>query len=162
MEKSNSSSSGHFGECVALITAKREDKENAMPATWTIPVSFSPRLVAVNIAPERFTHDMIKESGKFGVCLLAEDQIQLSKKLGSSSGRDTDKLKDVNKFYGELEIPLIEDCVACLECNVTDSLTEGDHTVFTGEVINVYATDKNPLLLYRGEYYKLGDSLGGY
>ena len=162
MDKSGGSPSSQFGECVALITAKLGDKENAMPATWTIPVSFSPRLVAINIAPERFTHDMIKESKKFAINLLADDQMSLSKKLGSSSGKDTDKLTNVSKFYGDLDVPLIEGCVACMECKVVDEVKEGDHTVFTGEVINLYTTDKKPLLLFRGNYHKLGDSLGPY
>lgn len=162
MDKSTGSFSGNFAESVALITAKLGDKENAMPATWCIPVSFSPPLVAVNIAPERFTHDMIKESKKFGVCLLAEDQVELSRKLGSISGRSKDKLKDLDIFYGELGVPLIEGCVACLECSVTDEVREGDHTVFTGEVKNSYTTNNKPLLLFRGEYLKTGDSLGSY
>jgi flavin reductase (DIM6/NTAB) family NADH-FMN oxidoreductase RutF len=162
MEKSKGSFSGNFAESVALITAKLGDKENAMPATWCIPVSFSPPLVAVNIAPERFTHDMIKESKKFGVCLFAEDQVELSRKLGSISGRTKDKFTDLDIFYGDLGVPLLEGCTACLECNVTDSVIEGDHTVFTGEVKNIYTTDKKSLLLFRGEYLKTGDSLGSY
>ena len=162
MDKSSGSPSSQFGESVSIITAKLGDKENAMPATWVIPVSFSPKLVAVNIAPERFTHDMIKESKKFGVCLLAEDQVDLSRKLGSCSGLDTDKLTNLGKFYGDLGVPLLEDCVACMECSVTDEVKEGDHTVFTGEVVNLYTTDKKPLLLFRGEYLKTGDSLGSY
>ncbi len=162
MNKSNASPSSQFAECVALITAKLGDKENAMPATWAIPVSFSPKLVAVNIAPERFTHDMIKESGKFGVCLLADGQMDLSKYAGSCSGRDTEKFDRIPSFRGETGLPLVQGAVACMECRVVDAVTEGDHTVFTGEVINLYAAEKKPLLLFRGEYHRLGGSLGRY
>jgi flavin reductase (DIM6/NTAB) family NADH-FMN oxidoreductase RutF len=162
MEKSTGSFSGNFAESVAMITAKLGDKENAMPATWCIPVSFKPPLVAVNISPERFTHDMVKESKKFGVCLLAEDQVELSRKLGSESGRNKDKLKGLDIFYGDLEVPLIEGCTACMECSVNDEVKEGDHTVFTGEVKNLYTTNKKPLLLFRGEYLKTDESLGPY
>jgi flavin reductase (DIM6/NTAB) family NADH-FMN oxidoreductase RutF len=162
MKKTIGPPSSWFAECVALISAKNGDKENAMPATWAIPVSFNPQLVAVNIAPARFTHDMIRDSGRFGVNLLAEDQVELSRKLGSCSGRDTDKLDGIDIFYGELDVPLIEGCVAAMECEVVDTVTEGDHTVFTGQVKDLYTTNKKPLLLFRGEYFAQGKSLGSY
>lgn len=162
MERSDERPSSQFGVCVAMITAKLGDKENAMPATWTIPVSFSPKLVAINIGLQRYTHEMIRDSKKFAINLLAEDQVGLARYAGSHSGSDTDKFKEIPKFYGELDIPLVEGCVASLECKVVDQVKEGDHTVFTGEVANLYTTDKKPLLMFRGEYFKLGESLGSY
>ncbi len=161
MEKSKGSPSSQFAECVAMITAKHGEKENAMPASWAVPVSFSPKLVAVNISPERFTHDMVKESGRFGVCLLAEDQAELSKYAGSCSGRDTDKFENIPSFRGDAGLPLVEGAAACMECRVADAVKEGDHTVFTGQVLNLYTDEsKKPLLLFRGEYRKLGEFLG--
>jgi len=162
MKKSSGSPSSQFAECVALITAKLGDKENAMPVTWAIPVSFSPRLVAVNISPERFTHDLIRESRMFGICLLADDQVDVSRYAGSCSGRDTQKFEKIPSFNGDAGLPLVEGAVACMECRVVDAVTEGDHTVFTGEVINLYTTEKGPLLLFRGAYRKMGVSLGSY
>jgi flavin reductase (DIM6/NTAB) family NADH-FMN oxidoreductase RutF len=145
-----------------MVTSKLGDRENAMPASWNIPVSFDPDLIAVNISPDRFSHDMIKESGKFGLNLLAADQVGLSRYAGSCSGRDTDKFKEIPHFYGELGMPLVKDCTASLECEVVDEVKEGDHTVFTGKVIKSYTAGKDPLLLFRGEYFRLGESLGGY
>jgi flavin reductase (DIM6/NTAB) family NADH-FMN oxidoreductase RutF len=162
MKKSNAQFSSLFAESVTVITAKLGDRENAMPATWCIPVSFNPPMLAVSISPERFTHDMVKESKKFGVCLLSEQQAELSRKLGSASGRDTNKLKGLDIFYGDMGVPLIEGCVACMECSVSDEAREGDHTVFTGEVKSLYTSDKKPLLLFKGGYMKSVQSLGGY
>jgi len=152
-----------FADHVTLVTAKLGDRENAMPATWAVSVSFSPPLVAVSVAPERFTHDMIKESGRFGLCLLAEDQADLSRYAGSVSGRKADKLKKLKTFKGELDVPLPEGCVACLECEVVDEVKEGDHTIFIGRAVNTYSDEsKKPLLFHKGSYYALGKSLGGY
>jgi len=166
MKKSKSPVMGDFCDHVTVVTAKLGEKENVMPATWAVSVSFSPQLVAVNIAPERYTHGMIKKSGKFGLCLLADDQADVSRKLSSCSGRDANKFskfKELKKFYGETGIPLIDGCVACIECKVVDAVTEGDHTVFTGEVVNIYADEKKkPLLLFRGGYFSVGESKGSY
>ncbi len=163
MEKSKGSAWGNFGDCVAMVTARLGDKENAMPATWVIPVSFSPQFVAVNIAPPRYTHDMIKKSKKFAVSILADDQMELSRYAGSCSGKTTDKFKKIKKFYGESGVPLIKGSVACIECEVVDEVNEGDHTVFTGKVLNTYSDEnKGPLVLFRGKYFVLGKSLGSY
>lgn len=162
MEKCKESPCSQFAEGVAMVTAKFVRKENAMPASWTVPVSFKPKLVSISIAPERYTHDLVKDSGKFGLCLLAEDQKELAEYAGSCSGRDADKFEKIPKFYGKLEIPLVEGAAACLECKVVDAAEEGDHTVFTGEVVNLFATKKKPLVLFRGDYYELGKRLGSY
>lgn len=145
-----------------MITSKLGDRENAMPATWNIPVSFDPDLVAIYISPDRFSHDMIKESGKFGLNLLAADQVGLSRYAGSCSGKDTNKFIEIPHFYGESGLPLVKDSVASFECEVVDEIKEGDHTVFTGKVTKSYTTKKDPLILFRGDYYKLGESLGSY
>lgn len=162
MKESTAPFSSMFAESVAMVTVLVDGRENAMPATWAIPVSFSPPLLAVNIAPQRHTHDMIKESRKFGISLLADDQAELSRYAGSCSGRNTDKFKELPKFYGATGAPLIPGAAACFECELVDSVTEGDHSVFTGKVISQYVSDKLPLLLFSGKYFSLGKSLGKY
>jgi len=166
MEKSKSivETTSQFAECVALITASYKGKENVMPATWCVPVSHYPTMVAVSISPDRYTHCMVKKSKEFGVNLLAEDQVGLSRFSGSCSGKDTEKFKleDFKTFYGEkIKAPLIGGCLACLECKLADDFKTGDHTVFVGNVMNLYHNElKRPLVLYRGGYHKPGASLG--
>lgn len=154
---------GEFADHVTLLTAKHGEKENVMPASWAVVISYKPPLVSVNISPLRHTYDLVKKSSKFALNLLAEDQVELSRFAGSCSGRNTDKFKKLKKFYGETGVPLIEGCQACVECKVVDVVKQGDHDVFTGEVVNSYVDEsKKPLLLFRQTYYKIGASLGGW
>jgi flavin reductase (DIM6/NTAB) family NADH-FMN oxidoreductase RutF len=157
-------STSQFAECVGVVTAAYGGKENAMPATWCAPVSFSPTMVTIHISPARFTHELVKRSKEFGLNLLAEDQVPTSRFAGSCSGRDTNKIEKMDVFHGEkIKAPLLKGCVANMECKVVDAVEAGDHTIFVGRVENLYYDgDKRPLLLFRGGYHKLGDSLGKY
>ncbi|MBN2517618.1 MAG: flavin reductase [Candidatus Altiarchaeota archaeon] len=168
MEKSNSlvKATSQFAECVVLISASHDGKENVMPATWCVPVSHYPTMILVNISPERYTHDMVKKSKEFGANLLAEGQVGLSRFAGGCSGEDKEKLKmgEFEVFGGEkIRAPLIKGCVANLECKVVNEVKAGDHTIFVGQVLNFYHDElKRPLVLFRGGYHKLGPSMGGY
>ncbi len=167
LKKSKSSAiSSYFAESVAIITAKYREKENGMPATWVIPVSFSPPLLAVSVSPKRYTHRMIRNSGVFGVNLLSDAQTSLSKSMGACTGAKKDKLSlpGADVFYGELGVPLLRNSIASIECRLVDERPEGDHTLFVGEVVNSYVNDANlpPLLYFRESYYSLGRFLSGY
>jgi flavin reductase (DIM6/NTAB) family NADH-FMN oxidoreductase RutF len=60
-------------------------------------------------------------------------------RLGSISGHTVaDKLASVGLHIAEprqTEAPLIEECLAWLECAVADAFQVGDHTLFVGEVL---------------------------
>ena len=55
---------------------------------------------------------------------------------GIYSGRDNDKTKLFNIFYGKAEnAPLIGECPLNLECKVIHTVEVGSHTVFIGEIM---------------------------
>lgn len=155
-----------FAESVAVVTVKSGDTLNAMTAAWTIPVSQRPTLVVVHIAPQRYSHDLVMEAKEFGLSILADDQMEISQHMGTTSGRK------VNKFQSELvkqkpakviATPLLEGCAATLECKLEKAISMGDHTIFVGRVVALEIDpSKNPLLLHKGVYYKVGESVGKY
>jgi flavin reductase (DIM6/NTAB) family NADH-FMN oxidoreductase RutF len=157
---------GEFAESVAVVTVKRGEKLNAMTAAWVIPVSHRPALVVVHIAPQRYTHDIIVETKEFGLSILAEDQMEVSQHAGTVSGRKADKfMAEIMKPKPSRVIaaPVLEGCVATMECKLEKAISMGDHTIFVGRVVAMDADhQKRPLLLHRGVYYKIGESVGRY
>ncbi len=155
-----------FAESVAVVTVKQGDKLNAMTAAWTVPVSHRPALVVVHIAPQRLTHDMIVETKEFGLSILADDQMELSQHAGTVSGRKVDKFASgllKSKPPKVIETPLLEGCAATLECRLEKAISMGDHTIFVGRVVALERDpNKKPLILHRGIYYRLGESVGRY
>jgi flavin reductase (DIM6/NTAB) family NADH-FMN oxidoreductase RutF len=138
-------------------------RRNIMAASWIAPVSFDPPLLMVSVSPERYSHGMIMKGAKFGVSILAEDQVDVSRKAGGSSGVDDDKLKGLDNFDGPvLGVPLIRGAAATFECKLKKAIPAGDHTLFVGEIEGFERSKKKPLVLYRKEYLGLGGSNGGY
>jgi len=72
---------------VYVITTRLQDQVNGMTAAWVSQVALKPLLVMVSIAPPRFSHGLIKESGIFAINVLASGQEDLGKRFGFKSGR---------------------------------------------------------------------------
>jgi flavin reductase (DIM6/NTAB) family NADH-FMN oxidoreductase RutF len=157
---------GEFAESVSVVTVKKDGKLNAMTAAWAIPVSHRPALVVVHIAPQRYTHDIIMETKEFGLCVLAEDQMDISQHAGTASGRKVDKFQGgilKPKASRMIAAPVLEGCAATMECKLEKAIAMGDHTIFVGRVVAMERDPKKrPLLLHRGTYYNLGKSVGRY
>ena len=126
------------GGPVALVTTRWRDQTDVMPAIWTTPLSRTPPLVGVVVHPSRHTHDMVRFSEQFALNFPARDLLNHTHYFGVVSGRDVNKL-DLSKLptfkATKVDAPLIEDCVAYIECGLEDALRLGDHTLFVGRVL---------------------------
>jgi flavin reductase (DIM6/NTAB) family NADH-FMN oxidoreductase RutF len=155
-----------FAESVAIITVKSGDRLNAMTAAWVVPVSHRPTLVVVHIAPQRYSHDLLVEAKEFGLSILADDQMDVSQHAGTVSGRRLDKFASgllKQRASKQIATPVLEGCAATMECKLEKAISMGDHTIFVGRVVALEIdTNKRPLVLHKGTYYKLGESVGKY
>ena len=149
------------GGPLALVTTRWRDQTDVMPAIWTTPLSHDPPLVGVVVNPSRHTHDMIRFAEQFALNFPARDLMNHSQYFGAVSGRDVNKL-DLSKlptFKAEkVDAPLIEGCVAYIECGLEDALRLGDHTLFVGRVLVVQAESEafdETWLLGDGDYRPL-------
>jgi flavin reductase (DIM6/NTAB) family NADH-FMN oxidoreductase RutF len=140
---------------VYIITARTKDKMNGMTAAWISQVSFKPLLFMVSIAPERFTHDLIKESGYFAINTLDEDLQNYAATFGFRSGRKTDKFQGVPFVDAPNGSPVLDGALAFFECKVVDTFSAGDHTLFIGEVVEakLFKEDTEPLIFHWDDYF---------
>ncbi len=140
---------------VYIITTRTKDKINGMTAAWVSQVSFKPTMLMVAIAPARFTHSLIKESGYFAVNTLSKNQIEIAKLFGFKSGRKHDKFQNISYFDAPNGSPVLKDAIAYFECKLIDDFKAGDHSIFTGEVINakILKNDAEPLIFKWDDYF---------
>ena len=133
------------GGPVALLTTRWRDETNVMPAIWTMPLSHTPPLIGVAVNPARFTHDMIQYSEQFALNFPARDLLNHTQYFGSVSGEDVGKLENAKLATfraSKVDAPLLENCVAWIECGVEDAMRIGDHTLFIGRVLVVQADEE--------------------
>lgn len=133
------------GGPVALLTTRWRDATNVMPAIWTMPLSHRPPLIGVAVNPARFTHEMMRYSEQFALNFPARDLMNHTHYFGTVSGEDVNKieLSKLNTFKAsKIDAPLIENCIAWIECGVEDAMRLGDHTLFIGRVLVVQADEE--------------------
>ena len=126
------------GGPVTLVTSRWHGKDNVMPAAFVTPLSIEPPLVGVAIGPSRHSYDMVRYSEQFALNIPSRRLLHHVQYLGSVSGRDVDKfeLTKLPTFKAlRVEAPLIEGCVAYIECGLVDALRTGDHVLLVGQVL---------------------------
>ncbi len=130
---------------VAIVTTSWRGAANAAPVAWTLPLSMTPPLIGLAIHPHRHTADMIRFSEEFAINIPGPDLLKQTAFLGSMSGLENNKIEaaDLQTFRGlRVEAPLIEGCLAWIECGLHDVIPVGDHTLFVGSVLKVQAIDE--------------------
>jgi flavin reductase (DIM6/NTAB) family NADH-FMN oxidoreductase RutF len=130
---------------VAIVTTAWRGETNAAPIAWCVSLSMQPPIVGIVVHPHRHTADMIRFSDGFAINIPGPKLMKQTAFLGMQSGVNTKKLEAAGlELFSPLKIdaPLIEGCLAWIECTVHDVTRVGDHTLFAGNVVKVQADDE--------------------
>jgi flavin reductase len=130
----------HLTLPVAAITTSARGRRNGLIVNSAQRASLVPRLarISVYISKPNFSHDLIHDSGVFGVHLLRNDQWDVIAALGLRSARDVaDKLDGLDVAIGVTGCPMLNDVIAGFECRVVNAMDAGAATFFLGEIVNV-------------------------
>ncbi|MDQ1280609.1 MAG: hypothetical protein QG670_1872 [Thermoproteota archaeon] len=126
-----------------LVTCVGKDgKPNIITCEDSMPTSYQPPMVAVCISSKRYSYRLIIESGEFVINIPTIDIVKEVLTCGRTSGQDIDKFKmaRLTPIPAQLvRAPLIKECIAHLECKLSQQLETGDHTIFVGNVIKASA-----------------------
>lgn len=136
-----------------IITSRDGDRLNGQIVNTVIQVTSDPPRVAVIVNKQNLTHEFISKSGLFGVSVLDESAPMTFMGLfGFRSGRDVDKLSQVQFKIGVTGCPLVLDhALSVLEAKVIDQIDLGTHTIFIGDTVNAEVLKEGRPLTYR--YY---------
>jgi flavin reductase (DIM6/NTAB) family NADH-FMN oxidoreductase RutF len=121
-----------------LVTVMGEKGPNIITLAWSTPVSIRPPLLAISVAPARYSHDLILNSGEFVVNVPNASLLKQVHLCGTVSGRNRDKFKEAGLTplpASKVKAPLIEECIGHIECRLYAHYTAGDHTIFIGQVV---------------------------
>ena len=133
---------------VFVITSAHQGREGGQVATWVMPGSLipdQPRVVAV-LSPMNATYELIRDSRRFALSLLADEQLSLLPHFGLTSGRDIDKLDGVAIRRTKSGLAVLEGCCGFAECQVAHALDIGDRVVCVADVVEQEVDpDRRPL-----------------
>ena len=95
----------------AMVSCQREnERPNIITVAWAGTICSDPAMVSISVRPERFSYDIIKDSGKFVVNLVTESLVKACDWCGVRSGRDHDKFAEqmLTPFVSEyMHVPAI-------------------------------------------------------
>lgn len=122
---------------VWIVTAAAAGHRGGLTATWVAQASLDPALpvVVAGIAPGHHTRELIDAAGAFAAHLLAADQAPLALRFALASGRDVDKLAGVEFSAGATGSPILETCLAWLDCRVVHRHETGDRFYYWADVV---------------------------
>ncbi|MGL4231573.1 MAG: flavin reductase family protein [Casimicrobium sp.] len=128
-----------------LVSSAHNGIQNVMAAAWNMGLDFSPAKVAVVIDKSTLTRELVEASGTFALNVPSRAIAKLVLDVGHKSGREfaSKKLDALNvpHFAGTaIQAPLIDGCVAWLECKlIPEPHIQKTYDLFLGEVIAAHA-----------------------
>ena len=162
-----------------MVSCQREgEKPNIITVAWAGTICSDPAMVSISVRKERYSHDIIKDSGEFVVNLTTRKLCYATDYCGVKSGRNTDKFADMHltpQQSVKIAAPAIKESPVNIECKVKDIIELGSHDMFIAEVVAVNVDEKlldskgalrlqdADLIAYsHGQYYTLGDNIGKF
>ncbi len=131
----------HYPRVAVLVTAQAGGRDNAMAASWHMPLSSSPPLYAVSVSAKRFTYQLIVDSKQFGVNFLPFEAAELVASVGGSQGQEIDKFQKFNIARDKsvkMDVPILKAAYAAYECRLVDDRGYGDRRLLVGEIEAVH------------------------
>jgi flavin reductase (DIM6/NTAB) family NADH-FMN oxidoreductase RutF len=144
---------GHFATGVAVITARGPHGPLGLTCQSFVSLSLDPLLVSFAPARTSRTWPLIRQTGTFGVNVLAADQAEVSAAFARSG---TDRFHGIGWSPGPGGAPLLDGACAWISCELRNEYDGGDHTLVVGRVVALGADPaREPLVFHRSRYREL-------
>ena len=163
---------------VMVSCARPGEKPNIITVAWAGTVCSAPAMLSISVRKERYSYDILKETGEFVVNLVTKDLVFATDYCGVKSGRDTDKFKEMKLTplpSQHISAPGIAESPLNLECRVKQVVELGSHDMFIAEILGVTVDDRYmdekgtfhlndaKLVSYsHGTYFELGEKIGTF
>ena len=163
---------------VMVSCGRKDETPNIITVAWAGTVCSDPAMVSISVRRERYSYDIIKETGEFVINLVTKDLVFATDFCGVKSGKNVDKYNEMKLTplaSQKVSAPGIAESPVNIECKVVQMLELGSHTMFVGEVVGVTVEDSylnesgkfelnsTGLVSYsHGEYFLLGEKLGKF
>lgn len=138
---------------VLMVTTSHAGNPNIMTMSWFTMIDFEPPIVGCIISDRNYTFNILKQTKE---CVLNIPTVELAEKVvgvGNTTGSKVDKFKKFNFSKipaSHVNVPLIGECYANLECKVIDMKMAKKYNLFIVEVLKAWITPakKRPLTIH--------------
>ncbi|HYN62037.1 MAG TPA: flavin reductase family protein [Rubrivivax sp.] len=148
---------GRFATGVTIVSCRAGDGSPVgLTANSFNALSLQPPLVLWSLRSASPTLEAFVAASHFAVNVLAENQVELSRRFASLN---TDKFAEGLWSRGLGGAPVLGGCAAVFECEQHSFQAAGDHVLFIGQVLRLSEAAITPLVFQSGHYRMLGEIL---
>lgn len=161
-----------------MVSCGNMEKSNIITVAWTGIINSNPAMCYISVRPERYSYNLIKETGEFAINLTTRDLASATDWCGVKTGAKVDKFKEMKLTKQKAEnisCPLIEESPISIECRVKEIKELGSHHMFLAEVLSIDVAEKyidekgafdiskcNLITYANGGYYGLDKKIGKF
>jgi len=140
---------------VNVITVAHNGERNGLTATAACSVSAEPPQLLICVNTEAGGHELIQESGKFALNILARDQEDVAMRFAGMDGAERSERFGLGS-WSELVTgaPCLDGALVNFDCEVAEQISTGTHSIFIGHIVGSRTGDNNgaPLLYGDGQF----------
>ncbi len=121
-----------------LGSTDKGERRNGMTLNWVTQVSFAPKMLAVAIELGAYTHELVSDGRVFSVNIVDREDRAIVRKFTKPVEVDlaAQTLNGVPFHDGLSGAPILDQAAAYLDCEVRESVSVGEHTLFLGEIVD--------------------------
>ena len=139
-----------FASGVTLVTFNDNNTFGGLTVSSFCSLSMDPPLVLICIDRKVASHDSLAKNTHFGVNICSSEQGKLAWDFANSNVDKNELILSLNHRITEDKVPLLNDCLASMECTIKDTYEGGDHTIFVGQIESGHFDEKtDPLIYYK-------------
>lgn len=138
-----------------VLTSASEGKDSGCIINTAGQVTSEPNRISITVNKSNFTHDLVKESGKFNISILSEAaSFDTFKHFGFQSGRDVDKFADYTECKRSANglYYVTAGTNGYISAVIEQSVDLGSHTMFIAAVEDMEVLTDVPSATYA--YYQ--------
>jgi flavin reductase (DIM6/NTAB) family NADH-FMN oxidoreductase RutF len=135
---------------VVLVTTHDGQRPNVMTISWTMVVDFTPRF-AITTGAWNDSYTALKKTRERVIAIPTVDMLDNVVGVGTCSGADTDKFAKFKLTAvpaKRVKAPLIEECLANIECRVVEIIQRHNIVVLEGVAAHEASTRKERRTLH--------------
>jgi flavin reductase (DIM6/NTAB) family NADH-FMN oxidoreductase RutF len=148
----------HMAAGVSVITTVHGNRYRGTTVSACIAASIEPFQLLVSIEEDSQMEEWIRKSGVFACNHLPWNEQFLADQFAGFTPVASGTFQGIPHFIGSTGAPVLENCMAWVECRVVSAIHTGDHVCFVGEAVDAGSgkgSIDDPLIYFFNRYHRL-------
>ncbi len=139
-----------FSTGITVVCVKNNNSIYGKTVNSFNSLSLNPPMVLFSLGNYSSSIKQFSNTKFLSINILSSKQKKLSDNFASS----TPKFENIKLIEGKNKTIIIPNCIANLECELTDKIKKGDHIIFICKILELQSNDKlKPLIYFNSKYF---------